>query len=268
MSKAGKWYFSDWSLQADFFMHEVYREHYQDQSLWGRGDEDRGGLWTTVTKKAWDNFMESCGVGRAPTGCLKFRQKLKLNLHQPVIGCRLQTLGWLALLGCTPSPGGMSLENCGVLAPPSSRKIEHFSCEGSGGSGQQTTASTPCAARIFLVYLSSWSSSSKIPEALFAIEHFKRKDSRINYISFCLSRSHDHTDHQLIPLLFIGESPHSWLKGLVGESDTYPHIPCGIWVPGTRPFSDWVCCPCRITVKLSKGVSNNRCPVVSPGCHT
>lgn len=81
-SKAEKLCFSGWR-----------QEHFRISIIEEGVGKNRGRLGTTVTKKACANLMESCGVGRALTEVPDSDKEPKLNLHQAVIGCRLQILG-------------------------------------------------------------------------------------------------------------------------------------------------------------------------------
>lgn len=230
ISKPEKLYFSAWCPQADFYVWSLSENAARIRIL---------GEWWWRTEGDFEQQLQ-----RRPELILQRAVALAEPFHvvpdsDKELNCkplptshwyRLQVLGQLALQRCTPS-----LRECPFRTVryqhPSSGKIESFSPQGGGGSRQQTTASNPHAAWIFLFYLSSWSTSSKIPVALFLGATLTRKVSRTTYIPFCWSWSQGHTDHCLPSLVSIQESPHlGWKAYLVKW-----HIPSSLW--GLSPWS-------------------------------
>lgn len=100
------------------FLHMKFLKNAVRISIFGGGMvKDRGGLWTTVAKKACANLWRAPELAEPLQAVPHSDKELKVNLYQPVIGDRLQILSWLALLRHIPSTGSVSLENYWVLTP-------------------------------------------------------------------------------------------------------------------------------------------------------
>lgn len=122
-----------------FFMHEVYREYYQDRSLWWWGQR-----WTLNNsyKKPEIILWKAVELGE-PHRLSQIQTDTETKLPPTSHWVQIANLGLTGSPWMHTIPRGHFPWELWRSHTPSSRKIEHFSFEGSGGSGQQTTASTP-----------------------------------------------------------------------------------------------------------------------------